>query len=127
MTPTQDTCKLENIPQSETNNKWPDLLVEIIDVFAKEFEKQGEDAQKARTQANHFTFTLAEYFGGRSFYLPSGTRLKATVRAYTIFKEFNGNNIKELVKKYHLSESHIYNILRIQRKKQKERNNKKYQ
>ncbi len=49
------------------------------------------------------------------FYLPTGTVLQDALRNVQIYNEFKGNNVPDLVKKYNLSESHIYAIIREQR------------
>ncbi|WP_158077962.1 Mor transcription activator family protein [Canicola haemoglobinophilus] len=50
--------------------------------------------------------------------------MKVALRDIEIYQRFAGNNIAELTKEFNLSESHIYAILREQRKLQKERNDK---
>ncbi|WP_255309083.1 Mor transcription activator family protein [Leminorella grimontii] len=41
--------------------------------------------------------------------------LRAALRDYEIYAQFCGNNIDELIEKYGLTQSHIYDILRKQR------------
>ncbi|MDP8079576.1 Mor transcription activator family protein [Phocoenobacter skyensis] len=109
---------------SELNSKWPTTLIDIIDLISNELEKQGEAPSDAQKKAQRLTILISDYFGGSSFYLPFGRRLKTALRDYEIFKNFTGDNIKSLVKIHRLSESHIYAIIRDQRKLQRQRNDK---
>ena len=56
---------------------------------------------------------LMSYFGGQQLYVP--LRLNTSNRDQNIYADFKGNNIKELCRKYCLSEKHIYKIIRQQR------------
>ncbi|MFU2058620.1 Mor transcription activator family protein [Avibacterium paragallinarum] len=106
---------------SNYRGKWATILGEIIDVFANELKELGESEENAIKKAQSLAFKLGEYFGGKSFYLPFGSRLKVALRDNEIYHSFTGDNLQELVKKFHLSESHIYSIIRNQRKLNKER------
>lgn len=115
--------QLGQVEQNEINHKWPSILATIVDVLKAELERQGEKSDKI-AQAKGLTFAIAQYFGGSSFYLPTGLHLKNALRNIEIYHRFTGNNVRELTKEFNLSESHIYAILREQRKLQKERNDK---
>lgn len=106
---------------SNYRGKWTTILNEIIDVFANELKEQGENEERANEKAQALVFKLGEYFGGKSFYLPFGSRLRTALRDNEIYQSFTGDNLQALVKKFRLSESHIYNILRQQRKLNKEK------
>lgn len=55
---------------------------------------------------------LVDFYGGSSIYIPQ-KRDFLKIKIYkTVYREFDGNNIKRLAKKYDLSESTIYNIIR---------------
>lgn len=112
---------LDQIPSVELENRWPSLLVEVIDVMQAELLRQNFAADKAKTTASKLVGVMAHYFGGKSFYLPAGDKIKEALRDAQIYQEFNGKNVPELVKKYRLSESTIYAILRQQRLLQRKR------
>lgn len=105
---------LNKIPDQEIFHKWPRTLSEIIEVIEAELVRQGADRAQAHITASKLTGVMAHYFGGQSFYLPTGEVLKDALRNVMIFKEFKGNNVPELIRKYNLSESHIYAIIREQ-------------
>ena len=87
----------EALPSEKIKGKYEGLIGEMFDVLINEFEKNS------KTLAESTVLTIANYFGGRSFYLLNGTRLKAQIRANRIFKEFKGDNMNELTRKYSLS------------------------
>lgn len=109
----------EALPSEKIKGKYEGLIGEMFDVLINEFEKNSKTKNEALALAESTVLTIANYFGGRSFYLPNGTRLKAQIRANRIFKEFKGDNMNELTRKYSLSPPHIYAILRKQQKLRK--------
>ena len=102
-------------------NRWPSLLVEVIEVMQAELLRQNFAEDKAKKTASKLVGVMAHYFGGKSFYLPAGDKIKEALRDAQIYQEFNGKNVPELIKKYRLSESTIYAILRNQRTLQRKR------
>lgn len=112
---------LDQIPNVELENRWPSLLVEVIEVMQAELLRQNFAEDKAKKTASKLVGVMAHYFGGKSFYLPAGDKIKEALRDAQIYQEFNGKNVPELIKKYRLSESTIYAILRNQRTLQRKR------
>ena len=113
--------RLDQIPSVELENRWPSLLVEVIEVMQAELLRQNFAEDKAKKTASKLVGVMAHYFGGKSFYLPAGDKIKEALRDAQIYQEFNGKNVPELIKKYRLSESTIYAILRNQRTLQRKR------
>lgn len=112
---------LDHIPNNELANRWPSLLVEVIDVMQAELLRQQVEEENAKLTACKLAGVLAHYFGGKSFYLPAGDKIKEALRDVQIYRDFDGKNVPDLVKKYRLSESTIYAILRQQRSLQRKR------
>ncbi|MGX2947370.1 Mor transcription activator family protein [Frederiksenia canicola] len=112
---------LDKIPEGEIYHKWPRTLTEIIEVMESELTRQGFAKNEAKQTACKLVGVMAHYFGGQSFYLPTGDILKDALRNVMIFKDFKGNNVPELIRKYNLSESHIYAIIREQMALQRKR------
>ncbi|MDG4811678.1 Mor transcription activator family protein [Hydrogenovibrio sp. 3SP14C1] len=107
-----DDLDIEDIKQ-----RWPARLVEIFDVISMTLDRkaciQGSDKSEL---ASVIVTAIAFHFGGRNFYLPSNEKLERAIRDIQIWKDFTGNNIPELSKKYKLSEVSIHNVLATQRK-----------
>ncbi|EHK90955.1 Mor transcription activator family protein [Aggregatibacter actinomycetemcomitans] len=109
----------ETIPSEKIKGKYEGLIGEMFDVLLNEFEKNEKTKNEALKLAERTVLTISNYFGGRSFYLPSGSVLKRQIRDNQIFKEFKGNNMDEISRKYNLSAPHIYSILRKQQELRK--------
>lgn len=56
-------------------------------------------------------YQTAFSYGGHNFYLPKGVRLSAEIRDNKIAKEFKGNNIFEIAKKYQMTDMRVRQIL----------------
>lgn len=65
-------------------------------------------AQIAFNQVNEF----CRECGGGNFYLPKNISKNSKERAAKIFEDFDGGNIRQLSKKYKLSEQRIRDILK---------------
>lgn len=55
---------------------------------------------------------LCEYFGGSSIYIPQKKELLRQKIYQMIYREYDGDNIKELAIRYGVSEATVYNIVR---------------
>ncbi len=55
---------------------------------------------------------LADYFGGTHIYIPKKKKLLEKIRYKAIIKEFDGSNRIQLAKKYDVSESTVYRIIK---------------
>ncbi|MDN3814719.1 Mor transcription activator family protein [Morganella morganii] len=107
---------LDNIPETELQSRWPQLLADIVDLFSAELARQGYDAPAAKLSAGKLAGALAHYYGGRAVYLPTGDALKAALRDNQLFLDWSlsGGDIDELARKYSLTNSTVYAILRQQ-------------
>ena len=57
---------------------------------------------------------LAKVYGGTQIYIPKPEELLKNRKYKAISEEFDGTNIKELAKKYRVSESTVYRLVRDQ-------------
>ncbi|MDC9620119.1 Mor transcription activator family protein [Xenorhabdus sp. XENO-7] len=108
--------QLDNIPEAELQTRWPQLLADMVDLFSSELQRQGYDEQAARLSARKLVGSLAHYYGGRAVYLPTGETLKAALRDNQLFSEWSRSrgNMDLLARKYSLTNSTVYAILRQQ-------------
>ncbi|SQI34966.1 Uncharacterized conserved protein [Leminorella richardii] len=109
---TQLLDRLDTIPPEEIRDKWPRFLVDLVDVLAHELARL--DVSEAQLVAMKLAICISNYFGGRAVYLPTGEVLRAALRDYEIYADWEGD-IDKLIEKYGLTQSHIYDILRRQR------------
>lgn len=57
---------------------------------------------------------LASHFGGTQIYIPQIDKLLKNVKYKNVIEEFDGYNIRQLSKKYNVSESTVYRLVRDQ-------------
>jgi Mor family transcriptional regulator len=108
---------LDNMTDVITIRKnWPRLLSEFVDLFCAELARQGMSNEKAIVTATKLVCVLGNYFGGRVCYIPTGERLKQAIRDNRIFLDYqiSDGNVAVLAKKYNLTDSHVYSIIREQ-------------
>ena len=108
--------QLDRIPESELQSRWPQLLADIVDLFSAELARQGYDVPAAKLSAGKLAAALAHYYGGRAVYLPTGDALKAALRDNQLFLDWSlsNENVDGLARKYSLTNSTVYAILRQQ-------------
>lgn len=98
---------------------WPDTLIELRDVLSAHFMRKGVEAEKAGQEGDEVSVLLANHFGGRQFYLPTGVRIKAAILRRDICRLFNGKNGGDLAKKFGVSHRYIQIVIAGQRKLQR--------
>lgn len=91
--------------------RWPRTIVEMTEVVAAAFARAGRSAHQAEEDAETAVRALSEYFGGRMFYLPMAKGESIAARDDRIWREFDGKNVKDLARKYGLSEQGVYRVL----------------
>jgi Mor family transcriptional regulator len=107
---------------SDWREKSPSFLVELADLVAAVLVELNFPP----AQAGHTAFEIVRRFvaasGGSTLYIPKIDHIFRHERDEAIFREFTGDNVKALVRKYGVSEVWIYAIIRRQRrfKKKKE-------
>ncbi|AXF76830.1 transcriptional regulator [Erwinia tracheiphila] len=108
--------RMDTIPTGELHARWPQLLADMVDLFCAELQRQGYDEVAARLSAGKLVGALANYYGGRAVYLPTGDALRAALRDNQLFDEWSRSrgNVDVLAKKHTLTHSTVYAILRQQ-------------
>lgn len=112
---------LDSVPLNEVEHRWPKILVEMIDVLSCELERQQFAKKEAKLTACKLVGVMAHYLGGNAIYLPSGDKMEKTLLEVQMFNDFNGSNVPELVRKYRVSQTNVYDIIRRQRALQRKR------
>lgn len=106
---------LDKIDQEEIKKRWPELLFQVLSILKRELQKAGMDEDVALNQLD----ALCDGIGGAYIYFPRGDLLKAEIKAYRVWNDYNGRNVLELAKKYKLTTPRIYQILAKMRKHEK--------
>ena len=82
------------------------LLSCLNDVLMEQLENSGAKEQAANLSSN-VVAAVALHFGGQQVYFP----LRSKYIEQLIKRDFTGDNIKELIRKYRVSRAQIYKIL----------------
>ncbi|MGQ3663273.1 Mor transcription activator family protein [Citrobacter braakii] len=106
---------LHHIPAAERGKLWPGVLGDLLAVMRSELTRTGMNDDRAHELAGRLAMAIGVYMGGRNLYLPTGESLKLAVRDMLIYAEFNGRNFKFLLKKYRLTKSTLYDVLKRER------------
>lgn len=107
-----DAAVLDTVPA----DKWEKALVEFIEVGEAALRRRGLTEDDAFAHARDVVLAIAEFRGGRLFYLPKGERLLKALRDMEIFRRARGGNIEALADEYGVGVIQIYAIIRHQRK-----------
>lgn len=76
------------------------------------FEKYPDEM--LAVMAVELVYELVACFGGNTMYLPNGWQKMKNIKNALIARDFKGNNIRELAKKYGLSDMRVRQILEEQ-------------
>ncbi len=94
---------------------WAPALAAMVAVLNDTYQRMGLPDDEAARMATAGVLALAEYFGGRMFYLPRGERLRNALRNAEIYHRARRGNIRILADEYGLTDIHVYRICREQR------------
>jgi len=92
------------------SSRWPAVLAELVDILIADWERLGVDRETALKHAQREVILIANYRGGRPFYLPRGDRLKKALRDREIYLRHTGRNTEPLADEYGTTVRHIQRI-----------------
>lgn len=94
----------------------PELLGEIAAAASGVLrEVAGMEASQADYLGYHIMRAIAEACGGAQVYIPKADAIERCERDEAIWRDFNGNNHRELARRYNVTEVHIYRIIKRMR------------
>jgi Mor family transcriptional regulator len=103
------------IAPEEARVRWPQTLVELIDVCVAALARRGFDAATAWGHATVIVCAIAAHLGRRVVYVPAIDDVERMLRDRRIWHEFRGHNLAALSQRYQLSEVRLYQIIAEQR------------
>lgn len=103
---------IEQIPDAA----WPQTLREMVDLMCAYNVRQGMPETEALIDAQQRIADFANYFGGRRWYLPRGSRLEKALRDQRIFRELGIKSAAQLAAEHNLTETHIYDVAAQQKR-----------
>ena len=106
---------LSDIPL-EVQKKWPRDLSALVDIYAAALKRLGYDEIEANKISRTLLAEQSMYCGGRYFYLPKGDALKKAIRDVDLHRDWSERSIQpdDLAKKYNISLTHVYRIMKEQ-------------
>ncbi|MCW7555886.1 hypothetical protein NX722_25310 [Endozoicomonas gorgoniicola] len=99
----------------EDKNQWPKDLHTVAQVAMGELERLGTNKQVSRQIVEALLVAMAFRVGGKQFYFPKGRQLKGAIRKYWIYKDSKSLSVRELAKKYQMTEAAIYDAIKQQK------------
>ncbi len=102
--------------QIPAKHLWPAYLADVFAINEAYNRRRQMDEMAAALDARDRSILLADYIGGRQFYLPTGETLKTALRDAIIYREFKGHNHNALAEKYGVTPTRIYQICAEQRR-----------
>jgi len=94
---------------------WPKMLAVLIAVNVAELKDDGFEHDEAWRIAKRLIIRQSHHLGGGMVYLPRNDKLKKALRDANLYHYFNGNNHRELMKKYDLTQQSVYQLCAEQR------------
>lgn len=95
-------------------------LIEIYEIIREALTKTEVEQKNHHATAKIIVAGISCMAGGRLFYIPVGGFIERISRDSEIFREFTGRNVRELAKKYRLSEISIRNIVKKKIKEERD-------
>jgi len=94
----------------------PEFLSEIADAAARTLrDVAGMEGEQADYLGYHVMRAIAEQVGGAQVYIPKADSIERCARDVAIWREFSGDNRRELARRYGVTEIHIYRIVKRMR------------
>ncbi|HDT0613266.1 Mor transcription activator family protein [Raoultella planticola] len=109
----QDDSILEHMDDSDLEKvKFPVLIAELNDLLRYEFQRIGI----APSHSIEVVSAICSQLGGIQIYLPRGKVLEYFIRDIKIWRDYTGDNVKELAHKYEVTFNTIYKAIRRMRR-----------
>lgn len=101
---------MNNKRASRNNNR--SALSVIGAEVVRTLKNNGIDRQKAESVSEQIICRLAEQFGGRQIYISAHRRIALVKRDRLIRSRYSGRNGHELCRRYDISRTRLYQILK---------------
>lgn len=108
----RDDSILTHLDDSTEGSRFPALLSELNALLRTELERLGYDPRHSL----ELVVAISKQIGGMQVYFPRGQALEYLVRDMHIWRDFTGDNVHELVEKYHVTYKTVYKAIKRMRK-----------
>jgi Mor family transcriptional regulator len=100
----------------DTSKPGTELLADLADRIATHLANRGWDGDQSHDIGESIAMEIAGEWGGQLLYIPKGKFVLLAKRDREIWAAFDGQNIKDLVRQFKVTEQHIYRIIKAMRK-----------
>lgn len=94
--------------------KWPEDMRQMYDIIKVSLRKSGGNERLTIALVS----AICHHFGGMPLYIGTGDALRRHLRDLQIWDDFNGKNVRELIRKYNVGYAQIYRIIGRMRKRE---------
>jgi len=107
---------------SSLSSDYPEVLSDLREQIAVALTKRTELSGVEVSSASQIVIEeLRHHWGGQQIYVPKGLGFQLESRDLQIYREFNGQNLNELARKYDLTVKRLRQIVKEVRRQQAER------
>lgn len=110
----RDDSILDHIDDEIEGARFPSLLSELNALLRVELERLGYDPK----HSIELVAAISGKIGGMQVYFPRGQVLEYLVRDMRIWRDFTGNNVEELVERYHVTYKTVYKAIKRMRRQE---------
>ncbi|EGQ7799312.1 Mor transcription activator family protein [Vibrio parahaemolyticus] len=96
---------------SDIDSRWPELMLTVFNALKDELSKLNLNDEYALI----LLARLCKDTGGLQYYFPKGDALEHQLKRMHIWRDFNGNNVPELSRRYGISTQNVYAAIRQMR------------
>lgn len=108
----QDDSILDHVDEQTENSRFPSLLAELNALLRHELERLGADPKLSL----ELVAAISGKIGGMQVYFPRGQSLEFLIRDMKIWRDFNGDNVPDLVERYHVTYKTVYKAIKRMRR-----------
>ncbi|WP_438436643.1 Mor transcription activator family protein [Kluyvera georgiana] len=108
----RDDSILDHIDDEVESSRFPSLLAELNALLRVELGRLGYDPK----HSIELVAAISGKIGGMQVYFPRGQVLEQLVRDMRIWRDFTGDNVQELVERYHVTYKTVYKAIKRMRR-----------
>lgn len=108
----RDDSILDHIDDEVESSRFPSLLAELNALLRVELGRFGYDPK----HSIELVAAISGKIGGMQVYFPRGQVLEQLVRDMRIWRDFTGDNVQELVERYHVTYKTVYKAIKRMRR-----------
>lgn len=108
----RDDSILDHIDDEVESSRFPSLLAELNALLRAELGRLGYDPK----HSIELVAAISGKIGGMQVYFPRGQVLEQLVRDMRIWRDFTGDNVQELVERYHVTYKTVYKAIKRMRR-----------